>query len=87
MISDHARKLADEAKAKGFWIYSPAYNRWYSPEEFLHIFNYADAEEVFLKQLQIRSPLDGVNAGFLRLAALQNKLTIFTQRVLEYYKK
>jgi hypothetical protein len=87
MLSDEARKIADEAKAKGLWIYSPSYKQWYSPEDFKHIFNYADANEDFLKQLQIRDPLEGVSAGFQRMSEIQNKLNTFAKRVLKYYKK
>ena len=68
MLSEGARKIAEEAKAKGMWIYSPAYRKWYSPEEFKHIFSYANATEDFIKQLEIRDPLDGMNAGFQRLS-------------------
>jgi hypothetical protein len=87
MLSDEARKIADEAKDKGMWLYSPLYKHWYSPEDFKHIFHYANAPEDFLKQLQIRDPLEGISAGFLRMAEIQNKLNIFAKRVLDYYKK
>ena len=87
MLSNEARKIADEAKAKGLWIYSPCYKHWYSPEDFKHIFHYADAKEDFLKQLQIRDPLDGISAGFQKITEIQNKLQIFATKVFEYYKR
>ena len=87
MLSEEARKIADEAKEKGLWIYSPSYKWWYSPEDFKHSFTYANATEDFLKQLQIRDPLEGVNAGFQRIKQLQDKLDVFAKRVLEYYRK
>ena len=87
MLSDEASKIADEAKAQGLWIYCPSYKRWYSPEDFEHIFHYADAKDDFLKQLQIRDPLEGVIAGFQRMTEIQDRLKIFAKRVLEYYKK
>ncbi len=87
MLYDGAKKIADEAKVKGLWIYSPLYKRWYSPEDFKHIFQYADANEDFLKQLQIRDPLDAISAGFKSISEIQNKLQIFINRIFEYYKK
>lgn len=87
MLSDQAIKIVNEAKTKGLWIYSPSYKRWYSPEDFQHVFNYAHATEDFLKQLQIRDPHDGINAGFQKLTEIQNKLSLFTKTVFEYYKK
>lgn len=86
MLSDEAKKIANEAKAKGLWIYSPDYKRWYSPEDFKHIFQYADAKEDFIKQLQIRDPVEGVSAGFQTLLEIQTKLQTFVKRVMEYYK-
>ena len=87
MLSNAARKIADEAKAKGLWIYSPSYKHWYSPEDFKHIFHYADANEDFLKQLQIRDPLDGISAGFQKITEIQYTLRIFASKVFEYYKR
>ena len=87
MLSNEARAIADEAKAKGLWIYSPLYKQWYSPEHFKHIIHYAEAKEDFLKQLQIRDPIEGISAGFLRINEIQNKLNVFAKRVLDYYKK
>jgi hypothetical protein len=87
MLSDQAQKIADEAKAKAMWIYSPLYKHWYSPEDFKHIFHYAHAKEDFLNQLQIRNPVDGINAGFTRIAEIQTKLNKFAKSVLDYYSK
>lgn len=87
MLSDNARKIADEAKAKGLWLYCPEYKHWYSPEEFKHIFTYANATEDFLNKLQIRDPLEGLNAGFKKITDIQTKLNIFAEKVLQYYKK
>jgi hypothetical protein len=56
------------------WIYSPLYKRWYSPEDFRHIFTYANTSEDFLNQLQIKHPNEGIEAGFKRLMEMQNKL-------------
>ncbi|GEO11538.1 hypothetical protein SAE01_40340 [Segetibacter aerophilus] len=87
MLSQDARKLADEAKSKGMWLYDPSYRWWYSPEDFKHIFQYANASEEFLKGLQIRHPNEGIQAGFLQLNKLHTKLQVFTKRVVDYYRK
>ena len=87
MLTDKARKIADEAKSKGMWLYDPSYKKWYSPEDFKHIFHYADASDEFLQKLQIRHPSEGIQAGFQRLMDIHNKLKAFTKLVMEYYKK
>ncbi len=87
MLSDEAKQIADLAKSKGMWLYCPLYKKWYSPEEFKHIFTYANAKPDFLKQVQIKHPSEGVNAGFKIMSALQTKLQNFAKSVLDYYKK
>jgi hypothetical protein len=87
MLTDKARKIADEAKTKGVWLYDPSYKKWYSPEDFKHIFHYADASDQFLQKLQIRHPSEGIQAGFQMLMDIHNKLQAFTKLVMEYYKK
>lgn len=87
MLSDNAKRKADEAKAKGVWLFCPQYKMWYSPEEFKHAFSYANASDDFLQQLELRHPLDGLDAGFQRLQQTQEKLQIFAKRVMDYYSK
>ena len=64
MLTDRARKIADDAKSKGMWLYDPSYKKWYSPEDFKHIFHYANASDEFLQKLQLRHPFEGIQAGF-----------------------
>lgn len=87
MLTDEARKIAEEAKRRGMWLYDPTYKKWYSPEEFQHIFHYANASDELLKNLQIRHPSEGIQAGFQRLLDVHARLQAFTRMVLEYYKK
>jgi hypothetical protein len=63
MLTDKARKMADEAKSKGMWLYDPSYKKWYSPEDFKHIFHYANANDEFLKNLQLRHPVEAYRQG------------------------
>ncbi len=87
MLSYSSEKIVKEAKSKGFWIYDPMYKRWYSPEDFAHTFTYANANDKFLSQIQIRHPSEGIQAGFKLLSETQTKLNLFTKRVIDYYKK
>ncbi len=87
MLSEDARKLADEAKRKRMWLYDPEYKKWYSPEDFKHIFTYANATQDFLNTIQVRHPEDGIQAGFKKLSGLQVKLQEFSKAVIDYYKK
>ena len=87
MLTDRARKVADEAKSKGMWLYDPSYKKGYSPEDFKHIFHFDNANDEFLKGLQLRHPSEGIQAAFQRLMDIHNKLHTFTKLEMEYYKK
>ncbi len=86
MLSDKAKETANEVKRKGLWLYDPSYKHWYTPEEFTHIFHYANADDRFLDQLKIMHPLEGMEAGFKKLLDTQTKLNLFTKKVFDYYK-
>jgi hypothetical protein len=87
MLSSDSKKIVEEAKSKGVWIFDPQYKKWYSPEDFAHTFNYANANDDFLKRLQLRHPNEGIEAGFKRLADIHLRLQVFVKVVMEYYKK
>lgn len=87
MLTEQARKIAEEAKRRGMWLYDPVYKNWYSPESFNHTFTYAHADEKFLKTLQVRHPKDGIDAGFRKLEDLETKLKNFVKLVNDYYVK
>lgn len=88
MASGNCKDIVTEAKSKGLWIYDPSYRKWYSPEDFEHIFgHYANANDAFLRQLQVRHPAEGIQAGFHRMIDIHNKLEAFTKLVINYYKK
>lgn len=82
-----AQYLADEARKHNAWLFDPDAKRWYTPEEFVaHTSQFPDNAQIFTKA-QIRNPVDGINAGYKHIASLYDKLQIFTQRVVDYYRK
>ena len=87
MLTNAAKNIAEKAKAQGMWLYDPEYKKWYSPEDFQHIFTYANASDEFLKTIQIRHPSEGIHAGFKMLVEVQAKLQALVNAVVAYYKK
>lgn len=87
MLTDQARRIADEVKRRGMWLYDPTYKKWYSPESFEHTFTYANADEKFLKTLQVRHPKEGIEAGFKKLEELETMVKLFVKLVNDYYFK
>jgi hypothetical protein len=87
MLLNQGKKVIDEAKKKGMWLYDPTYKKWYSPEGFEHIAHYVNFPSEFFDTLQIRHPSEGIQAGFKRLTETQAKLEQFIKSVIEYYQK
>ena len=81
------QSLVREAHQKQFWLYDPKVKAWYSPEEFQEKFGrVASGDEKWLATIQVRDPLEGINAGYLRLQDLEIKLKDFTAKVIQYYR-
>jgi hypothetical protein len=47
---------------------------------------FPDNAQIFTK-IQIRNPIDGINAGYKHISTLYEKLQAFSQRVFNYYRK
>jgi hypothetical protein len=87
VLREEARKIADNAKSKGLWLFDPTYNKWYSPEDFKHIYSYANANDERLQRLEMRQLCEGIEAGFKRLTEIHSKLEAFINFAMEYYKR
>ncbi len=80
--------IYEAAVAQNHWIYDPQLKRWQTPEEFLeNEKRYSGGEPGRLSRLQVRDPMDGVNASYVQLEDLKVRMEIFVKRVLEYYKQ
>jgi hypothetical protein len=81
-------KIAREATQRGLWIYEPNYKRWYTPEDFLHVFGHVKSYDAELyKKMQIRNPIEGINAGFKQIDDVYARLKVFSERVAKYYQE
>jgi hypothetical protein len=60
---------------------------WQSPEEFLECERrYSGDETNRLGRLQIKDPMQGIEASYIQLQNLKERMEIFVKRVIEYYK-
>lgn len=79
--------IFEKAKLEHKWIYDPHLKRWQTPEEFLeNEKRYSGGEEDRLSKLQVRDPMDGINASYVQLQDLKERMETFVKRVLDYYK-
>jgi hypothetical protein len=80
--------LVNQAVRTDRWLFDPSTKNWYTPPEFKDLFGrITSGNEKFLKQIQVRDPMDGIQAGKLRVQDLQIKLDDFTRKVIDYYRK
>jgi hypothetical protein len=80
-------EIYERAKLQRKWIYDPQLKRWQTPEEFLeNEKRYSGGEADRLSKLQVRDPMDGINASYVQLQDLKERMEIFVKRVLDYYK-
>ena len=64
--------IYEEAKLKKHWIYDPQIKRWQTPEEFLELEKrYSGGETDRLTRLQVRDPVEGINAGNQQIQELK----------------
>lgn len=84
----NCRDLARKAKAEGLWIYDKSVKRWFTPEELVETYERMTAgQEQFLAKMQLRDPLQGIEAAHIQIKDITERLEIFTKKVIEYYKK
>lgn len=80
--------IYEKAKALKHWIYDPEIKRWQTPEEFLELEKrISGGEPKRLERLQIKDPMEGVNAAYEQLQSLKDRMELFVKRVIEYYRK
>jgi len=80
--------IYNEAKSKNQWVYDPQIKRWMTPEEFKGFEErLSGGEPIRLARMQVKDPIEGIEAGYVQLQSLKERMEIFVKRVLEYYRK
>nr|WP_276900206.1 hypothetical protein [Pedobacter kyonggii] len=77
-----------QAKIAKHWIYDPEIKRWQTPEEFLELEKRISGGELKrLERLQIKDPMEGINAAYQQLQSLKDRMEVFVKKVIEYYRE
>ena len=82
-----ARYIADEAIKHNAWLFDPTAKRWYDPEEFVKETRTLPSKDEIFNRIEVRHPIDGINAGYKQISILYGKLQELTKRVFDYYLK
>ena len=80
-----AQKLFDTAKRNGHWIYDPQPKAWYTPEEFIRLYGPYYSNHPLLIRVKLKSPLEGLKAGYKQVENLNTKLQLFNEKVVAYF--
>ena len=77
-----------QAKIAKHCIYDPEIKRWQTPEEFLELEKRISGGELKrLERLQIKDPMEGINAAYQQLQSLKDRMEVFVKKVIEYYRE
>ena len=82
------QSVAKKAKDYKLWIFDPEIKAWYTPEEFVALYErYVHGHDKIIQRMQLRDPYEGIEAAYHQMNSLQSRAKAFTLRVLEYYSR
>jgi hypothetical protein len=82
-----AKSFAGKARENKLWIYSPDNKTWYTPEEFVTVYERYHGQDKWVQSMQLRDPFEGIEAAYRQMDNLQSRAKVFTKRVLDYFNK
>lgn len=95
-LNDYAQKhpnlpvyklLALHAREKNMWLYDKSKKRWYTPEEFVDLCEFnPGADYVSLASIEVRNPLEGIEAAHRQIKNINDRLEMFTKKLMNYIK-
>jgi hypothetical protein len=76
-----------EALKENMWVFDPSSKRWFTPEEFMELYQrYDHLEMKWMKALEIRDPYDGLAAADQQVESICERRSIFEKRIIDYWK-
>ena len=84
---DLIKVVVKKASTEKLWIYDPSAKRWYSPEEFMDMYERYDNLDVkWIKGLEVKDPSEGLKAADDYIENMLSRRRAFEQRIIEYWK-
>jgi len=84
---DLIKILVKKAVAEDMWLFDPGSKRWFSPEEFMEMYDRYDNLDVkWINSIEIRDPYEGLDAADQQVKSIMDRRSIFEKRIIEYYK-
>jgi hypothetical protein len=69
------------------WLFDPSTKRWFTPEEFMEMYERYDNIDVkWINNIQTLDPNEGLEAADQQVQSILTRRTIFAKRITEYWK-
>jgi hypothetical protein len=69
------------------WVFDPSSKRWFTPEEFMDMYQRYDNLDVkWIKAIEVRDPYDGLAAADQQLESICERRSVFERRIIDYWK-
>jgi hypothetical protein len=76
-----------KALIEKMWVFDPSTKRWFTPEEFMDMYQRYDNLDVkWLKAIEVRDPYDGLAAADQQLGSICERRSVFEKRIIDYWK-
>jgi len=84
---DLIKVVVKRALVERMWIYDPSSKRWYSPEEFMDMYERYDNLDVkWINGLEVMDASEGLQAADDYIESMLTRRKAFEQRIIEYWK-
>jgi hypothetical protein len=75
----------NNAVKQGLWLFDPSIKRWFNPDEFMDLYkNYDNLDPKWIEKIEIRDPIEGLEAADTQIESILSRKAILTKRVIEY---
>ncbi|WP_214226193.1 hypothetical protein [Pedobacter sp. B4-66] len=82
------RNIVSEALKQKLWVFDRSIKRWFTPEEFLEMYErYDNLDTKWLERIEILDPVTGLEAADKQIESILFRKAIFTKRIIEYMNK
>nr|WP_294873641.1 hypothetical protein [uncultured Pedobacter sp.] len=82
---DLIRKIFNNALKQRLWVFEPSVKRWFSPEEFMEMYErYDNLDPKWIAKIEVRDPMEGLEAADTQVESILARKAILTKKIIDY---
>ncbi|ETZ21151.1 hypothetical protein [Pedobacter sp. V48] len=82
---DLIRKIFNNALKQRLWVFEPSVKRWFSPEEFMEMYErYDNLDPKWIEKIEVRDPMEGLEAADTQVESILARKAILTKKIIDY---